>query len=197
MNTLKGKKLKKNISFQPLSCCKVAFFVFILNFLTKQPQPPLWTMLLFNFSDFLNVFTKNFNIDGCSSASGSFKIEEGIFSLNTNLESIEIKCSLLTSIPETISLKHLPDLKHLSFHGSGLETIPHDLAHYHDLITLDLESNPLNCNCSMLLLYRLLTLPNPVQVNWSVKVGVRFLSMPMPRFHTWHFNLFLNLVMTS
>ena len=127
-------------------------------------------MLLFNFSDFLNVFTKNFNIDGCSSASGSFKIEEGIFSLNTNLESIEIKCSLLTSIPETVSLKHLPDLRHLSFHGSGLETIPHDLAHYHDLITLDLESNPLNCNCSMLLLYRLLTLPNPVQVYWSVKV---------------------------
>lgn len=107
---------------------------------------------------------KNFNFDGCNSASGSFKVEEGIFSLNTNLESIEIKCSLLINIPESVNLKHLPDLKHLSFHGSGLNSIPHDLAHYHDLQTLDLESNPLNCNCSLVLLYRLLTLPNPVQV---------------------------------
>jgi len=122
---------------------------------------------------------KNFNIDGCSSASGSFKIEEGIFSLNTNLESIEIKCSLLRSIPETVSLKHLPDLKHLSFHGSGLETIPHDLAHYHDLITLDLESNPLNCNCSMLLLYRLLTLPNPVQVTGTCALPDNLQDKPL------------------
>ena len=107
---------------------------------------------------------KHFNLDGCSE--NSFSIEPGAFDHNTNLESISIRCPSLEYISHEVSLRHLPVLRNLSFHGSSLETLPRSLANFEDLHSLDLGSNPLLCDCSLEFLYKLLTQPSPVEVRF-------------------------------
>ena len=108
---------------------------------------------------------KHFNLDGCSE--GSFSLESGAFDHNTNLESISIRCPSLEYISDEVSLRHLPVLRNLSFHGSSLATLPRSLANFEDLHFLDLGSNPLLCDCSLEFLYKLLTQPSPVEVSFN------------------------------
>ena len=105
---------------------------------------------------------KHFDLDGCSV--DSLTLDPGIFRQNTNMETIKIRCPGLTTVSEEVSFKHMPALHSLSFHGSGLETVPRNLAKYQDLATLDLGSNPLRCDCNLEFLYKLLTAPVPVEV---------------------------------
>ena len=105
---------------------------------------------------------KHFSMDGCST--NSFSLEAGAFDHNTNLESISIRCPSLEHISDEASLRHLPVLRNLSFHGSSLATLPRSLANFEDLHFLDLGSNPLLCDCSLEFLYKLLTQPSPVEV---------------------------------
>ena len=111
---------------------------------------------------------KHFDLNGCNTE--SFTLDKGLFSQNTNLESIKIRCPTMTSVSEDASLKHLSMLQNLSFHGSGLETLPWGLANYQDLVSLDLGSNPLHCDCSLVNVFSLMTLPQPVKV---IKINIR------------------------
>ena len=106
---------------------------------------------------------KHFKMEGCSDH--SFSLEPGVFEKNTNLESITVRCPGLSHVADEVSMRHLPVLRNLSFHGSSLETLPRHLANFEDLQFLDLGSNPLRCNCSLEFLYKLLTQPSPVEVS--------------------------------
>jgi len=92
-------------------------------------------------------------------------LEEGIFKENTNLETIYIKCPQLKTLPEHLDLKHLSVLKTLSFHGSGLSSLPRNIFNYEDLESLDLSGNPLDCDCKLQFISNLLSLPRPVSVS--------------------------------
>lgn len=96
---------------------------------------------------------ETFSMDGCHS--DRFNILPGAFGQNTQLKSLMIKCLHMTSISEDVSLHHLQELSQLSFHGSGLTTLPKHLVNYPDLTTLDLGSNPLHCDCHLKFLYAL------------------------------------------
>ena len=91
-------------------------------------------------------------------------ISEGVFAENSNLEEITIKCPDLITISDYVDLSHLSMLRSLSFHGSGLQTIPENLVNYYDIQTLDLSSNPLNCDCNLAFLRQLLYQQNPVNL---------------------------------
>ena len=116
-------------------------------------------------SDF--SFLKNlkvFSVDGCR-CKNSLVLEEGLFRENTNLESIYIKCPQLKTLDQHLDLKHLSVLKSLSFHGSGLSSVPGLMFNYEDLTSLDLSANPLVCDCSLDFLYILLTESRAVRVS--------------------------------
>jgi len=108
----------------------------------------------FGRKDFLSLKNlKHFNVEGCNA--GEFHLKEGVFSENTNLERILIKCPDLKTITSDINLIHLSVLKSLILHGSGLESVPEHLTNYYDLTTLDLSANPLNCDCNLAFLHNL------------------------------------------
>ena len=121
-------------------------------------------MKTFGREDFLSLKNlKHFIVEGCNA--GSLTLSEGVFTENTNLESILIKCPHLKIISDQVSLAHLSVLRSLSFHGSGLETVPEHLVNYYDMAELDLSSNPLNCDCRLAFLHNLLYQSNPVQIS--------------------------------
>lgn len=121
-------------------------------------------MKTFGRQDFLSLKNlKHFIVEGCNA--GSLTLSEGVFTENTNLESILIKCPDLKTISDQVSLAHLSVLRSLSFHGSGLETVPEHLVNYYDMAELDLSSNPLNCDCRLAFLHTLLYQSNPVQIS--------------------------------
>ena len=105
---------------------------------------------------------KVFSVDGCKT---DLVLEEGIFKENSNLETIHVKCPHLKSLPEHLDLKHLSVLKRLSFHGSGLSSLPRNILNYEDLHSLDLSGNPLDCDCRLQFISPLLSLPRPVKVS--------------------------------
>ena len=101
---------------------------------------------------------KVFSVEGCRLGKNSLVLEEGLFRENTNLERIYIKCPQLKTLDQHLDLKHLSVLKSLSFHGSGLASVPGKMFNYEDLTSLDLSANPLVCDCSLDFLYMLMLL---------------------------------------
>merc|ERR1719481_1693052 len=94
---------------------------------------------------------RKFSMEGCSTDIKELELQEGIFSENTDLETITIsRCEKLEDIKESVHLTHLPLLKEVSFHGCSLKSLPESLLPWEDLALLDLSSNPISCNCDLL-----------------------------------------------
>lgn len=88
------------------------------------------------------------------------RIENEAFQTNTNLESINLSSNkLLSSISEN-AFTGLPHIKHILLKENQLQTLAEGMFLWSDLQTLDLSDNPLNCDCRLLWLHKLLAAKN-------------------------------------
>lgn len=100
---------------------------------------------------------RDFSMFGCH-RDVPLEITSTAFQDNTELESINItNCIGLTDLPEQV-FTSLPYLKVLNFHNSGLSRLDHTSASWSSLSYLNLQSNPIDCNCDILWLQELYAL---------------------------------------
>lgn len=100
---------------------------------------------------------KTLGLNGCHEE--KLSLEAGLLQSNWDLETLNIThCGLNARIGEEVSLRHLAQLRRVSFHASGLHSLPANLLPAFDLESLDLTGCELECSCSLIWLKELVTL---------------------------------------
>ncbi|CAL8074681.1 unnamed protein product [Orchesella dallaii] len=76
-------------------------------------------------------------------------IESEAFSLNLNLESVDIStCKQLATLPSKL-FKNLSGLRNLVLKDNALQSLPEDLVSWTNLHSLRLDGNPIRCTCEL------------------------------------------------